>query len=138
MPISQSFEQFSQRLAIRAEEVGDASSRVIRRAAVAADTALVMTTPVDTGRARGNWNVSIGNINGAVAAEDFPSPGEVLATGRSVVERWKLGGGVIFIANSLPYIMVLENGSSAQAPSGMLEFGMRAAVEQFGGERLLK
>jgi hypothetical protein len=136
MAISHDFGQFSRRMAIRSTQVAGGAERAIRRAAVAADTALVMTTPVDTGRARGNWNVSVGRIDDTVYSSNFPGPSEALAQGQMTIGKWKLGSGVIFIANSLPYIQRLEDGYSAQAPSGMVQFAMKAAIEQLGGEGL--
>lgn len=137
MAISRDFGEFSRRLAIRATQVTDNAELAIRRAAVAADTAIVMSTPVDTGRARGNWNVSVGQIDSTVKEEGFPSPQDALSAGQTTIGQWRLGSGVIFIANSLPYIQRLEDGYSAQAPNGMIEFGMKAAIQQLGGERLL-
>lgn len=138
MAISTSFGQFSQRMAIQAKVVTGNAEKAIRRAAVAADTALVMSTPVDTGRAKGNWTVAIGSIDETVLQEGFPSGEEAISRGRTVAEGWKLGSGTIFLANSLPYILPLENGYSAKAPSGMTQFGIAAAVHQIQNSSLLR
>ena len=113
------------------------TERIVRRAAVAADTALILTTPVDTGRARGNWNVSVGHVNTEVRELNFPDQGGAISEGQSALGAWRLGSGTIFIANSLPYILSLENGSSAKAPSGMVQHAMLAARQQVAVGRLL-
>lgn len=110
----------------------------MRRAAVAADTALILTTPVDTGRARGNWNVAVGHIDSGVRLLDFPDPSAAQSEAQAAIAPWRLGDGAIFIANSLPYIMPLENGSSAQAPNGMVQHAMLAARQQVNSGRLLE
>ena len=99
---------------------------------------IVKRTPVDTGRARSNWNVSIGSpntkitddVNRRVSFNEIPDAD---------------GGPIYFITNNLPYIRTLEyggypspvkkgswdkkqkryvvksaNGFSKQAPNGML------------------
>ena len=111
--------------------------RIVRRAAVAADTALILTTPVDTGRARGNWNVSVGRVDTRVREINFPDQNGALSEGQAQLQAWRLGGGIIFIANSLPYILPLENGSSAKAPNGMMQHALLAARQQVAAGRLL-
>jgi hypothetical protein len=80
---------------------------------------LVMRTPVDTGRARANWQVTISE----------PSEGQVDSTdveGNSAIAKGlaALTGlpdfQVIWISNNVDYIEFLEHGSSKQAPEGML------------------
>ena len=113
------------------------TERLVRRAAVAADGALILTTPVDTGRARGNWNVSVGRVDTRVREINFPDQNGALSEGQAQLQAWRLGGGIIFIANSLPYILPLENGSSAKAPNGMMQHALLAARQQVAAGRLL-
>lgn len=101
-------------------KIGGQVEGIIRAAALAMDTSVVVTTPVDTGRARGNYVTSIGVPSGEVF--DVSGAGAAttsLSQGRSVISRWKLAMPAIFITNNLPYIMKLDTGSSAQAPNGM-------------------
>ena len=91
---------------------------------------VVMMTPVDTGRARGNWQVSINTINiGELSRLDSNGPGTIQT------ESEKIGdvqpGDAIWIHNNLPYIHVLEDGSSAQAPTGMLRVTLAEIESQF-------
>ena len=77
----------------------------------------IKDTPVDTGRARGNWQTSIGT----------PEDGEINRNGSGpalaevAAESAKFGmGKVIYLANNLPYIYRLEFGWSQQQPGGMV------------------
>ena len=113
--------------------------RVVKRAAIAADQTAVLKTPVDTGRARANWLVSFG----APDVRQVTSPGKAKAAreavdkGRNKILGYRLGRGGIFITNSVPYITRLDNGSSAQAPSGMSVAAVKAAQAQLGSVKLL-
>lgn len=88
---------------------------------------IVLKTPVDTGRARGNWQVTVG----------VPAEGELDDSdrrGRETIARGKANmvdvsfSGIIWIANNLPYILQLEGGWSGQAPVGMLAVSMEEMV----------
>jgi len=85
---------------------------------------IVERTPVDTGRARGNWFLTTNSPSSAVVYLDakekdsvpYPNPPDVSKiTGRESV----------FIVNNLPYIEALEHGHSAQAPTGMVALTMK-------------
>lgn len=79
---------------------------------------IVMKTPVDTGRARGNWQASIGSPR-MTQLETTDANGDVtIAAGQDAVSQ--APGNVFWITNNLPYIMRLEyEGWSNQAPRGM-------------------
>lgn len=94
-------------------------------------SSIVKKTPVDTGRARGNWNISVGNPDGSTD----PSKTSAQYKSASGVPEPK-GDESIYISNNLPYIETLEyggypnppksgtgktvNGFSKQAPNGMV------------------
>lgn len=139
MARSTSFGQFSKRMAIRAKEIEAGTERTVRQAAVAADTAIVTTTPVETGRAKGNWNVSVGTPDTSVRPDNFDPDGQpTLRRHEGAIARWGLGMSAIFLANGLPYILLLENGSSsAKAPNGMTQYGLDAARAVLKKSRLL-
>lgn len=138
MARSTSFGQFSRRMAIRAEEVKSNTEKTVRRAAIAADTAIVTSTPVNLGRAKGNWNASVGTADTSTQDDSLDPSGQMtLNRNQGIIEGWRLGQGAIFIANGLPYILPLENGSSTQAPNGMTQGGLAAARAQLKKSRLL-
>jgi hypothetical protein len=124
--------------------------KIVKRAAIAADQTAVLKTPVDTGRARANWIVTVGAPGaGTPVAALGPKGGkgkqgvkgqatnEALEKGRTTILEYKLGRGGIFITNNVPYIGELDAGSSAQAPKGMTADAVRAAEKQLGDARLL-
>ena len=81
-------------------------------------SSVIKDTPVDTGRARGNWQTSL----------SAPKDGEVSRSGSApaiaevAAESAKFGmGKVIYLSNNLPYIYRLEYlGWSKQSPDGMV------------------
>lgn len=83
----------------------------VRKAyAFALYTSIVKKTPVDTGRARGNWNVSVGSADNSV--DEKITKNQVPAKmkkNKAELEKAK-GDESIFISNNLPYITTLEYG----------------------------
>lgn len=123
---------FSIPLAQLAAKVKVDLDTVVRKSTLEVFGAVVKKTPVDTGRARANWNASQGAVDTTTTASTDQ--------GRGTAEALKAGaipsGGVVYLANSLPYIRTLEyggypnppkkgtgktvNGFSKQAPAGMV------------------
>ena len=131
-------EQFEQRIGDLATRVARNADRLVRKVAMAADQAVVMATPVDTGRARANW----------LARLNAPADGETSDTDRSGGKAIKQAAGVIagydgdrdaevHITNNLPYIQRLNEGSSAQAPADFVRTAVRAGAAAVRGARLL-
>lgn len=80
---------------------------------------VIVMSPVDTGRFRGNWMPAVGSApSGTIEAVD-PSGGMVRAKVQGVTNG-VTAGDVIFMVNNLPYAERLENGWSRQAPAGMV------------------
>tara|TARA_R100001443_G_scaffold95266_2_gene101710 strand:- start:802 stop:1194 length:393 start_codon:yes stop_codon:yes gene_type:complete len=77
---------------------------------------VVLKTPVDTGRARANWQLSI-NIPKTDVKKTTNNT--AVADGNRTLKTIKLGED-IYITNNLPYIGRLERGHSKQAPRGMV------------------
>jgi hypothetical protein len=86
---------------------------------------LVYSTPIDTGNARGNWIVTIGEPS----TEYFKRPNR-LSPGRSPESAILEANDVstraqfhddIYISNNAPYIVRLNEGSSPQAGAGFVE-----------------
>ena len=129
--------QFARSIRKLSDRIKSNTLIAIKKAAIAADQTVVLATPVDTGRARSNWLVQIGSPD----LRTLDVEGEAntaLAQGRTEIGKYKLGGNGIFISNSLPYIERLENGSSAQAPSGMTAQAIQAANRYLSRVKLLK
>lgn len=116
----------------------------VKRTALAIDQVLVLATPVDQGRARSNWRVSVSSPLEGVIDPYAPGDGlgvgetenarEALAQGREAIGARRPGES-IFITNNLDYIVFLNDGSSAQAPAGFVEAAIEAGrrVAREGG-----
>ena len=101
-----------------------------RAFALRAFTNIILATPVDEGRARGNWQMSIKSpINSTVNDLD-PSGGATIAKGVSVVRAAiRVRYPVIWITNNLPYIQKLNEGHSTQAPTKFVETAIKRAIK---------
>lgn len=124
--------QFAGRIRVTGKRVEDNAQALVRKVAVAVDGAVVIATPVDTGRARANWQVAIGATpTGVVDAVD-KSGQAAISQGESVISRYK-GGDTVHITNNLPYIGRLNDGHSAQAPAGFVESAVLVGVAAVQG-----
>ena len=97
-------------------------------------TRIVQRSPVDTGKFRGNWQLTVG---GPDIRTNEPFDKQELGSSPSAgtFDRWKgeIGaatiGSTFYITNSLPYARRLEyEGWSQQAPAGMV----RVTVAEYG------
>ncbi len=105
-----------------AKDLGLETDKVVRKVTLQLWNGITLKTPVDTGRARGNWNLTEGSADtsvneGATSVQAYSEP-----TGKKSV----------YITNSLPYIQALEKGSSKQAPKGMVELTMNDVGSNLG------
>ncbi|WP_316411334.1 hypothetical protein [Mesoterricola sediminis] len=91
--------------------------QVVRKVAFDLTSDLVKLTPVDTGLARSNWFIDY-QRNPSTGIDKVKSGAPSLQRAATFISTLK-AGGVFYITNNVPYIMVLEYGSSNQAPGGM-------------------
>jgi len=77
----------------------DEADKVLRAVGLVANTRIAQRTPVDTGRARGGWQMEHTRPSSNV--------------------------GRVTISNQVPYIIYLEYGSSQKAPQGMVRITMQ-------------
>jgi hypothetical protein len=91
----------------------------VRKISLDAFSEVIVRSPVDTGRFRGNWLCAIGNVPDGVI--ELLDPTGQAAISAVTAETMKLrAGDVIHLANNLPYGPRLEEGWSKQAPNGMV------------------
>lgn len=109
----QSFRDFDKALA----EFGKTIPReqlniVVRKMALFALRRIVQRTPVETGRARANWQVTIGSPADGVLGAFDKSGAAAVATGESVIAQIRGASYVpsVWISNNLTYIVTLEEG----------------------------
>lgn len=120
--------EFEKRLARMASRIVVNAENAVKETAIVVDQVVTVGTPVDTGRARSNWQASIDvPASGTVGSLDR-SGGGAIAQARSVIKRFRSGTNrSIHITNNLHYIRQLDAGSSAQAPGGMTAKAVQAA-----------
>ena len=96
---------------------------VARKATYDLFRAVVLKSPVDTGRFRSNWNVTA-----SVPSFTYSESTNVSRADSETLKALTLPvGGVVYLSNGLPYANRLEYGYSNQAPSGMI----RTSVADF-------
>ena len=97
----------------------------IRATLFEVSTAIIKDTPADTGRARGNWQASIGRGATGVVSVESKGSGQAKAIA-DVNQTVRVAvGDLYYLTNNLPYIERLEYGWSKQAPSGMVRKNMQ-------------
>ncbi len=136
--------QFAGRIRVMGKRLEENADTLVRKTALAVDAAVVIATPVDEGRARSNWQVNTdAPAEGVIEAYEPGKEGSTggantraaLEQGKKAVSDYKGGrpGSAIHITNNLPYIKPLNDGSSAQAPSGFVEKGVLVGVAAVQG-----
>ncbi|WP_430434258.1 HK97 gp10 family phage protein [Methyloversatilis sp.] len=91
----------------------------VRQTVVLVAQGLIMTTPVDTGRARANWVFGAGRADVSFEWNRY-DPGGNSALARIAAQATAQYQPIMYVTNSLPYIGRLETGYSKQAPAGMV------------------
>lgn len=91
------------------------ADQVVRKVTFDVARGVVMRTPVDTGRARSNWQFGTAAVLNTVD----PSGSDTISRLQGQIQQTG-AGGVTYLSNNLPYIVRLEYGYSSQAPAGMV------------------
>ena len=125
MSFAKDFERFAKLTNASLDQTG-------RAIALELFSGVIRDTPADTGRARGNWQASIGTPEtGQIAGGDEsktetpapngdgPKTAEAIRAVDGIIDKFGMGK-VIYLANGLPYILRLEYGWSKQSPAGMV------------------
>jgi hypothetical protein len=121
--------QFANKMRKLDKELPQQLNSIVMRAAARILEDLVTVTPIDTGRAISNWQVSYNTPVGTTISAHVPgSRGYTLVDnsrityelGLMVIDN-KLPGESLVISNALDYITDLNNGSSRQAPANFVE-----------------
>lgn len=117
--------------------VKNTNAETIKLASIVNQT-VITATPVDTGRAKGNWFATLGipRLFSDYDSKDQAGSNQI-SKNDSVISN-KTEGQSVYITNNLPYIKRLNDGYSAQAPAGYVEAAVRAANAAAGQIRILK
>ena len=107
-----------------ADAVGSSVDAVVLQTAMAVYRGVKETTPVATGYARANWQITISG-----PAQGKREIGNYDATDVAVLAT-RSHGTVVWISNNADYIMALEHGHSGQAPQGMARITVENVKER--------
>lgn len=119
-------DEFRRKFAAFVERAKGNQEQVVRKVAIDLLTSLVMKSPVDTGRFRGNWFMQSGSPSTRTTGQVDTSGTSTIGLGSVQAFRFKMGD-TIYITNHLPYAKRLEYGWSQQAPGGMV----RITISEF-------
>lgn len=93
---------------------------------------VVVASPVDSGAFRGNWRTKVDSVDSTVNLDDKdPSGQRTISQGLAVIASGAGVGKAVFIANSLPYALRLNNGWSEQAPANFVELSVQSVVNKY-------
>jgi hypothetical protein len=136
MGTSRSLGEFSTKIFSASANVDLVTSQIMRKSLLVVASIVTTETPVDTGRARANWQLSI----------DYDETGEVVKTFAGEAESGialdaivqKSGdfntkrNKVMYLNNNLPYIQGLNDGNSVQAPAGFIDEAIQSGLHAVG------
>ncbi|MCE0850550.1 HK97 gp10 family phage protein [Pseudomonas asiatica] len=110
--------------------VEEALTQRVRVIALAMLNEIVLRSPVDTGRFRGNNIVSVGAPVYTSSANVDPTGSETIQQGVRVMTGLEPYTQV-FIQNNLPYAVPLEDGHSQQAPAGIYAVSFNSVSQAY-------
>ena len=110
--------------------VEEALTQRVRVIALAMLNEIVLRSPVDTGRFRGNNIVSVGAPVYTSSVNVDPTGSETIQQGVRVMTGLEPYTQV-FIQNNLPYAGPLEDGHSEQAPAGIYAVSFNGVAEAY-------
>lgn len=89
---------------------------------------VIVSSPVDSGAFRGNHRVSVGSVDTTANLSATSNP---LQKGLATISSGGGIGKIVYISNSLPYALRLENGYSQQAPLGVYSLSFMNIVNRY-------
>jgi len=124
--ISDNANDFASALLALADYAEASVETVIRKACIDLYKMIVERTPIDTGRAKASWSLGIDHGEDKADDEDGYSFNEISSIIQDNVSEFKFGihDDQVVIYNNMEYIEQLENGTSQQAPSGMVSISL--------------
>lgn len=140
------FATLSNSLRQQAKNIKSNTSLLVRRCATVVIEELAVRTPIDSGRAKSNWIVTLNSptiariephhfgVLGSTAPQTIKT---VQARAAIVINRFKIGDTVI-IQNNLDYIVDLEKGSSKQSPAGFIHQSLARIPIVVQGTQILR
>jgi len=96
---------------------------VVKKVCLDLDRSLVLSTRVDTGRARGGWGAGVNNVSLRQAIQD-PSGAITLRENAGEINKAK-AGDTIYLTNNVEYIVYLNDGTDKFSGDFMVEKSLR-------------
>lgn len=139
-----SLNDLAMRMRRTAQAVGVNSQLAVKHVAKAVGTTVVYATPIDTSRARMNWQASVGTPKTGVLLPYPSQPASTadgvrvaLASVESAIGEYSGQAGGFWIVNNLEYIGALNDGWSGQAPADFVAQSVLAGVRSLSTVKLL-
>lgn len=114
-----SLRHFARTIRRLSRDIEDNTNELTKNVGKAVIESLVPATPVRHGFARANWQTSLDGFPESVLATRDPSGQKTIESSHAVIASLQVGES-IYIANNIPYITLLNAGSSRQAPAGFV------------------
>lgn len=109
-------------------EIMKAVNEKVIDAALQISQTVILSTPVDTGRARANWQANIGEATTSTIDElDDSGLGRIGKNTQIILQKGDDPTQEVHITNNLSYIGKLNEGSSKQAEAGFVERAVESA-----------
>ena len=122
--------EFNREVSQFARSIPEKVTELQRKIVLEALGRIVQKTPVDTGRARGNWQVTFEAASQQVLTDTDPQGSATVEKALAILAGLP-AFSVVHITNNLDYILFLEEGSSSQAPQGMVAVTVQELMEMF-------
>lgn len=131
---------FAARMKRLAQDIEKNCDATVRKCALAVDATVVLATPVDTGRARANWQVELNGPHTTADENKFsPSGQESIDAAKAVISTYNGARDTsIHITNNLSYIGRLNEGWSKQAPAGFVEKAVMVGVQAIRNAKVVR
>lgn len=105
---------------------------VVKKVMLETFSKVIYKSAVDTGRFRANWIVGYSSPDRTTSLDTDKSGAGTIGRITSEITGAKLDGKSIYLTNSLPYSLRLENGYSQQSPQGMVKITLMEISAKYG------
>lgn len=116
---------------VLAEIYGDDFTAALRDIGLSALRGVILKTPVDTGRLRGGWFVTIDAPSEKITNEVDKSGGVTISKGATEIQKIEMGQTLI-LQNNVEYGIFINDGTDKIAPRRMIERTVEELVGAFG------
>ena len=130
--------QFSIDLSRLVEKAKGKQEVAVKKVMLELFSKVVYKSPVLTGRFRANWTIGNGAANRTTTTAVDQSGSGTIGKIAADISAINLAGQSIWLTNSLPYSLILENGrgngkpGSLQAPQGMVKITLMEISAKYG------